>query len=118
MLLDLLGWFYIVTGVVFLIQPESMRNKIKKVGMKKLRKYFFALAFIIGSLLIKATWGLEGFLAKLFFVMGVIALIKGIYYLKGRTAEKVLDWWLAKDVSFFRTTAIIQIIVGGLLLSV
>jgi len=118
MILTFLGWFYIITGIVFLFQPEKMRNKFKRVSVKKLRKYFFALALIIGLLLIKATWGLEGFLAKLFLICGFIAIVKAIYYLKGKTADKVIEWWLNKDVSFFRTMAIVQIVVGGLLLSI
>jgi len=118
MILTLLGWFYIITGVLFLLQPERMRNKFRKMSLKKLRRICFALALIIGLLLIKSTWGVDGFLAKLFLVFGFIALFKALFYLKSQAAEKVLEWWLNKDISFFRMTAILQIAVGGLLLSI
>ena len=117
MILKFLGWVYIIMGTMLLLQPEKMRSKFRKVSLQKLRQYFFVLALIIGLLLIKATWGLEGFLAKLFLIVGFIAIAKAVYLLKAKSADKLLQWWLDKDINFFRTSAIIQIVVGGLLLS-
>jgi len=117
MLLNLLGWFYIVLGVVILLKPKEMRDKCRKTDMKKLKQFFSALALIIGLFLIRATWGLEGLLANVFLFFGFVALAKAVYLFKGKSADKVLQWWLDKDLNFFRVSAIVEIIVGGLLLS-
>jgi hypothetical protein len=117
MILNFLGWLYIVMGIILLLKPEKMRSKFRNVALLKLRQYFSVLALIIGLLLIKATWGLEGFLAKLFLIAGFIALAKAVFLFKAKSADRVIQWWLDKDIGFFRTSAIVQIVVGGLLLS-
>lgn len=118
MLLTILGWFWVITGVIFLIQPERLRDKLKKKSVKKLKKIFFGLALVIGLLLVKAAWGIPGLLAKILVVLGFIGILKAFYFLKAKAADSLIEWFIGQPVKFFRMWAVGQIIFGAVILSV
>jgi len=118
MLLNILGWFWVITGILFLIKPEGLREKLKKKSVKKLKKFFFGITLALGLLLINATWGVPGFMAKLIMFFGFIGILKGIFFLKAAAADKLIEWFLDQPIKFYRTAAIGQIIFGAVILSV
>lgn len=118
MLLKILGWFWVITGVLFLFKPEFLRNRLKKKSVKKLRRFFFAIALALGVLLIKATWGVPGVLAKIVLVCGLIAIIKAFFFLKSASADVVIAWFLAQPLEFLRGWAAVQIGFGVIVLIV
>ena len=117
MLLKFLGWFWIVSGIIFLFKPDRLRNKLKKQTDRKLRRIFFGLALFFGILLIKAAWGVPGLLAKLLFIAGFLGIIKALFFLKAQAASRLIDWFLAQPVKFYRVWAASLIVFGALLLS-
>jgi len=118
MLLALLGWFWIITGIIFLFKPEKLRNLLQKKSVKKLKRTFFWLALILSLLLIKSVWGIPGLLAKIILIAGMIGIFKAVFFLKGQTSEALIEWYIHQPIKFFRTGAIIQIIFGAILLSI
>lgn len=118
MLLKILGWFWVITGVIFLLKPEKLRNKLKKQSLSRLKRIFFAAGLFLGILLIKATWGVPGILAIIILCCGFIAIFKAIFFLKSQTADRVIDWWLNQPIKYFRIWAVAQIIFGAILLSI
>ena len=78
MLIKILAWFWIITGVIFLLKPQFLRNKFLKKSKKILKRYLFVLAIILGSLLIAAGWKMAGILSKIVIIVGIISIIKGI----------------------------------------
>jgi len=118
MLLDILGWFWIVTGVLFFFKPEWFRKRLAKKGVRKMRKIFFGIALLVGIFIIKATWGVPGVLAKIAMVFGVIAIIKAFLLLNGKATDHLLDWFEKQPVQYLRGFAILQIVVGAFFLFV
>jgi len=118
MLLTLLGWVWVITGILFLMKPQWLRNKLKKKSLKTIRRWTFAIALALGLLLIKATWGMTGWLPTLIFILGLVGIFKAVFFLKSRSAEKVVDWFVRQPVRIFRIFAIGQIIFGAVILTV
>jgi len=116
MLLKIFGWFWIVAGVIFLLKPQILKNRLQKKGLRKLRKYFFALAIILGGLLISVGFRFQGLLAKIVMIIGIIAIFKAVMLLKAKTAEKLMDWSGSQPLIFFRIGACFWIFTGVVLL--
>lgn len=118
MLLTILGWAWIITGVFFLFKPERLRNKLRKKSVKKLKRFFFALALGLGFLLIKATWGVPGLLAKVVMIFGFLGIFKAAYLIKAKAADKLIEWYIQQPLKFYRISACVQIVIGGIILTI
>ena len=118
MLLRILGWFWLISGVVFFVKPLWFRNRLQKKSYKRIRKVFFVIALTLSILLIKAVWGHPGLPAKIILVLGIIGILKAFFLLKAKAAETLLDWFVKQRLNVFRLFALIQIIIGAVLLKI
>ncbi|MFC1704081.1 hypothetical protein ACFL1E_04795 [Candidatus Omnitrophota bacterium] len=118
MLIRIIAYLWIIFGIWFLLRPESCRNVLKKKSYKKLRKIMFLAAIMLGALLIKVGWGIEGALAKIAVILGILAIIKGLFFLTSKMAEKLLNWWLALPRMYLRLWALAVIAFGVVLLNI
>ena len=116
MLIKLLGWAWIIMGIIFLIKPEMLRNRLQKKSVKKIRKYLFAIVLALSSIILSIAWNTEGILAKIVFAFGVIGIFKSIFLIKVKTSEKLIEWFIKQPVKFFRVFAFAQIVFGIMLL--
>ena len=112
MLVKILAWFWIITGIVFLFWPQILKKRLQKKSYKIVKKYLFSIAIFFGILLITAAWRAEGGLAKLLFILGLIALFKGIFLLKAKTSEKIIQWYAKQPDKIYRIFAGCQIGLG------
>ena len=117
-MLNIVGWMCILIGIVSLFQPEKLRNKMKKQGVKKLRKIFFGIALAFGLFLIKGAWGVPGVLAKILIVLGLIGIAKAFFFLKAKAADAFVAWFLEQPIKYFRFYATAYIVLGALILTV
>lgn len=108
----ILGSFFIMLGILFLLYPESLRKRLRKKALRKIRRYLFIGAITLGILLISTGWQYEGLLPKILVLVGIIAIFKGVFFLKSRSADKVTEWILKQPVVFFKIFAACQIILG------
>lgn len=116
MLIKFIAWLWLITGILFFVWPQMLRNKLQKKTNKQIRRLLFALALIIGALLLNAGFKAEGLKAKLLMGIGIIGLLKAIFFLKAKAAEKILNWFLKQRLSFFRFCACVQIVIGVIIL--
>jgi uncharacterized protein YjeT (DUF2065 family) len=116
MILKIIGWFWVSSGVIFLIFPEFFRSLLKLKGYWKIKHWFFGIACLMGFLLIKATWDKPGLAAKVLMICGVIAIFKGVFYLKHKAAERLIEWITNQPQSNLRLWATAQIVFGGFIL--
>ncbi len=118
MLLKILGWGWIIAGLLLLLKPEWLRDQIKKRSMDTIRGLIFGIAFVLGLLLIVAAWGRHAWLAKVVQACGVLGLIGGAYFLNVKAAAGVIDWYVHQPVNVRRVFAVGQVIFGAVLLTV
>jgi hypothetical protein len=116
MLIKLLGWFWIITGILFFLKPEMLRRRLQKKTLKNLKKYLFLIVITLSIFLISAAWRSEGLLSKVVMVLGIIGIFKGFFLLKAKAAEKILGWFIKQPSIFFRFGASLQIIIGIIIL--
>ena len=116
MLIKLLGWFWVITGIIFFLRPEMFRRRLQKKTVKKLKRYLFLITITLSICLIAAAWKTEGLLSKIIMVLGIIGIFKAFFLLKAKAAEKILQWFVKQPVVFFRFAACLQIIIGIIIL--
>ena len=98
----ILGIFFITVGLLFLLYPEGLRRRLRKKALRRIRRYFFAGAVFLGILLISTGWNHDGLLPKILTIGGIIAVLKGLFFLKSKAADKVTAWILEQPVFFFK----------------
>ena len=114
MLVKILGWFWVVSGVLFLLKPSLLRGRLQRKSYRTFRRYLFLIVVSVGILFVKAAWTLDDFLPRTaLIVVGVIAIIKGFFFLKAKAAEKVVAWFARQSLTVFRIGASFQILVGS-----
>ena len=116
MLAKILAWFLILSGIFFLIKPEILRKRLQKKITKRLKRYLSLLAIFLGILFISAAWKSQGCLAKLLLVLGIIAIFKGLFFMKAKASEKVMEWFAARGLTLFRLMASVNIVIGIIIL--
>lgn len=108
----LLGWFLIITGILMFWKPEKARLSLAGQGFGLVKGYIFILAMFLGSLLVSAANKLNGLLALVILISGIIFLIKGYLLLKKKISHKIQLWMQKVPIPFLRGYAVIQTAVG------
>ncbi len=116
MFIGIIGWFWILTGVLFLIKPDMLKKRFQKKSNKVVRRYLFAMAIFLAMGLISVGLEVGGMIAKVLMVIVLIALIKGLFLLKSKIANNVIEFLRSKPASLFRIWAVAQIAIGALIL--
>lgn len=117
MLANMLGWFLIIMGTLFLIKPQMLKKRLQKKFSKKIKRLLLSLAVFLGILFISAGLKSEGMLSKLLMVIGIISIFKGLLFLKTKAADKITEWVSNQPVLFFRIAALFNIILGIIIIS-
>ena len=117
MFVKILGYIWLVVGILFLLKPQILKNRLQKKGLKKLRKYFVLLALILGALLISIGFKFQGILAKIVMILGILGIFEGIFLLKAKASDKIIEWFAAKPLIYFRLGACFYIAIGIILLT-
>jgi len=112
----IVGSLFIMLGILFLLYPESLRKRLRKKAIRKIRRYLFAGAITLGILLISTGWKYEGLLPKILVLIGIVAILKGVFFLKLSAADKVTEWILKQPVILLKILAICQIAFGLLII--
>ena len=116
MIIKIVGWFWVITGILFLIMPGLLRKRIQKKSNKVVRRYLFAMVIFLAAGLISIGMEISGAAAKIVMVIALIALIKVVFMLKSKATNTIIDFFKDKPISVFRIWAGIQIAIGTLIL--
>ena len=104
------------SGSGFSDEAQMLRNRLQKKGIKKIRKYLFAAALALSSMILSVAWNSEGILAKIVFIFGLVGIFKSMFFLKEKTSEKLVEWLSKQQLKFFTVWAVAQICFGVMLL--
>ncbi|RKY40580.1 MAG: hypothetical protein DRP85_08335 [Candidatus Makaraimicrobium thalassicum] len=118
MLSKILGIIWIVFGVLWLIKPQILRNRLKKKMNRRIRRVVYGFMMIFGFLLIGSVIKARGLLPKIIGLAGIVLAIKAIILITSKTSERILDWWADKPLLFFRTAALLVLTIGLMLIFV
>jgi hypothetical protein len=111
------GWFLVITGLIFLAQPEKARKKLiaQGAGMIKgaLTVAAIYLALLVLSLGGKVGTGLAGSIS----LAMVVVLVWAYFYLIKRSSEILTQKFALVPVSALKIYAIVQTAVGILMIT-
>lgn len=116
MLSKILGVISVLAGLLWLIKPDFLKNRLKKKINRKIKFIVYGFVIIFGFLLIGSALKAEGLYLKLIGIIGMIVVIKGIMLITSKTSEKILDWLAEKPLYFFRIWALFIILLGVMLI--
>lgn len=116
MIIRIIGWFWVITGVLFLIKPGMLKKRVQKKSNKVARRYLFVMAIFFATGLISVGMEISGIIAKILMIIGLIALVKGLFLLKSKAANSIIEFLKDKPISIFRLWAGVQIAIGALIL--
>ena len=112
----IIGWYLVITGLLFLVNPEKARNKLAGTGFGVVKVNILLICFFLWSIVSKISQALPGSLQTGVFWGGSIGLI--ILYLSARAATKRKLTALAGrlPVRVLVWFAWGQVVVGGLMI--
>ncbi len=115
MLTTIIGWFWIILGVLFIIKPDFLKKRLVKKGNKRVKRTLFFAALILSFTLIAAALKHQGLLPKIIVILGVIGIIKAVIILKSKASDKLLAWAAGRSLLFYRAGGLAYVIIGVIL---
>ncbi|MDO8602410.1 MAG: hypothetical protein Q7O04_00990 [Candidatus Omnitrophota bacterium] len=106
------AWFWIVFGIIFLVNPEKFRKALQSKGYIVFRNYLFLIVLATSLLLINLAFRNSAVVAKVLAVFGIIGIIKAFFILKSKLAKKIFYWFGERPVKFLKGLAIFYIAIG------
>lgn len=116
MLLKILAWFWIVLGILSLIWPQLLKKRLTKKSYKRVRKILFLAAIFLSLSLISISFKLTGLLPKIIAIIGIVAIFKVVFVLKGRASDRLVEWFQNKPLILFRLAGAIYLVIGLIIL--
>jgi small-conductance mechanosensitive channel len=114
---NVLGTISIITGILWLIKPEGLKNRLKRKLNRKLRYMVYGFIVMFGTLMIGSVIRLHGLLPKIVGTIGIIIVIKATLLITPKASEKMQDWLADRPVVFFRMWALAILIMGVMLVA-
>ncbi|MBN1871745.1 MAG: hypothetical protein JW800_04140 [Candidatus Omnitrophica bacterium] len=114
----LLGIFWLLFGIVWLIRPDILKNRLKRKMSRRIRWTIYGFLFFFGLIMIGSLIKAEGLLPKIIGILGVILVIKSTLLFLSKTSDRLWKWWAEQPLMIFRLQALIIIIVGAMLVKV
>jgi hypothetical protein len=111
-----LGWFLVITGSLFLIQPEKARKKLVGIGFGFLKWYLLIIVLYLGMMLISFSAKTDIINTQVSITAAVFTLIAAYFLLKKKTYNILTEQFAKIPIRFLKIFAGIQIAVGALML--
>ena len=108
----ILSWFLVITGLLMIWKPEAARRSMAGKGFGIIKGYVLALVLFLGALLISVMSKLNGFIALVALITGIVILFKGFMYFQKAAANKINAWVEKVPLKYLRIYAAIQIVIG------
>jgi hypothetical protein len=93
-------------------KPEGAAKSLAGKGFFIIKGYILALFLFIGALLVSFTSKMNGILALIILIAGIVFLFKGFFYFQKTVADKLNDWMAKIPPKYLKIFAAIQVITG------
>ena len=116
MLHKIIGWFLLLSGILFLIKPAILKNKLQKKTYKKFLYFIIGATFALGGYMASFAFRFKGALPKVIAVIGIIALIRGFMFLNSKTRQKLASVFSKAPLKIYRIFAAGYALLGVLMI--
>lgn len=103
--ISILGWSWILLGLWWFFKPAGIRKRFAKKYRKTVRWILLAIFFALAGAIYSAGKNFGGWSGTVLTIISIIALIKGLFFLRGKMSDKILDWWIQQPDSVYRMAA-------------
>jgi len=110
MFFKVIGLLWICLGIWWIMRPEGLKRRFRRMIKKGRRKMLFLVVLLIAGLFLSGARYSHGILANILLVAGILGIIKALFILSSKLADKAIDWWLERPLWMWRLWA------GGLVL--
>ena len=117
MLIKLFAWLWIIMGIISIIKPQFLQKRLQKKATKKLKKILFLITLCVAVALILASFKVAGLLPKIIMLIGIVGIFKAFFFLKSKSADKIIEWTAKQPLNFFRAGGAIYVIIGVIILN-
>lgn len=112
MFTKIFGSIWIVAGIFFVLKPQMLKRSIQRKSLKRIRKYFIMAAILLGAMLISLGRRFHGPLAGVVVILGIISVVKGFFFVKAKSADKIVGWFAERPLVYFRIGGCFYILTG------
>jgi hypothetical protein len=113
----ILGWFFVITGLIFLFRPEKARANLVGQGMGTIKWVLYIALIYIALLVLSLAGRLGGALSGAISIGTIVGLVWLYFYLTKKSLKVLTDKIALVPVRGLRTYAIVQVIVGVLMIT-
>lgn len=110
---NIVGSCFFISGAIFVVNPDRLRNRFRRKGVRILRRYLFVAAASAGALLISLGADYEGVVPLICIGAGVMLILKALFLLKARSAQVMAERLMQVPVLYLRLYAVAQMAVGA-----
>ncbi len=112
MLVKIIGFIWVIFGILVLIKPQILKKKLQTKSIKKLKRSLFLLTIILSATLIITAFKAQGLLSKILMVIGILGIFKGFIFLSNKGAEKLIGLSSRMSLGLYRLGGAIYIVIG------
>lgn len=112
--LAILSLMWVALGAMLILYTDNVRSFFKKLFAEANIRLLAVLPLAIGLLLLLASFS-QGHMFLLVFILGLLAVLKGVYLLLGPLPQirNLLEWWFDRaGETTIRMWGIITLVLG------
>ncbi|MEA3328863.1 MAG: hypothetical protein U9Q08_03945 [Candidatus Omnitrophota bacterium] len=116
MVADILGTIWVLLGLLWIIKPRMLRNRLAKKMNRKMRWIVYGFIIMLAFSLLGVVMKAQGIPLKIAGSIGILIAVKGILTVKSKASEKIAGFWTDRPLVFFRIWGGIILVSGVLLI--
>jgi hypothetical protein len=111
----IIGWYLVITGLLFLVKPDKGRAKLVSSGFGIVKLNILLICFFLWGVLAKLSQALSGTVQTLVFFGGLVGLIILFFWARAAAKKKLTALAERIPIKVFTWFAWGQVVVGGLM---
>jgi len=111
----ILGWYLVITGSLFLVNPEEARKKLVSSGFGIVKLNILIICFFLWGALAKLSQSLSGAVQAIVFLGGLAGLLILFFWARAAAKKKLTALASRLPIKILMWFAGGQVVVGGLM---
>ncbi|MGE5197326.1 MAG: hypothetical protein ACM3IL_02355 [Deltaproteobacteria bacterium] len=111
----IIGWYLVITGLLFLVKPDKARAKLVGSGFGIVKLNTLLICFFLWGVLAKLSQALSGTVQTIVFFGGLAGLIMLFFWARAAAKKKLTALANRLPVKVLTWFAWGQVVVGGLM---
>ncbi len=112
MFFKIIGIFWIVAGLYFVFRPASFIDRLKRKGVRTVRRILFPLALFLGVTFVSFGLRQSGVFPKVILFFGIAGIIKAFILLNSGLTGKAAEIIAKVPPLFYRAGGLIYVLIG------